>query len=108
MAPNQDTVTQRGAIYASALDDGMASIRNQLDVALSYAERNNLLVVEGYVDLRGEHGRLLRMMADAAAAEPPFGKVLVSELSRISRRADELNEHSGEAGGQWSGSSYGY
>ena len=34
---------------------------------------------------------MLRMMADATADDPPFRNVVVSDLSRISRRFDELN-----------------
>ena len=91
MAANQEAAARRTAIYASVPEDSTASIRSQLDLAHSYAEQKDLPVVGEYVDLRGERIRFFRMMADAAAAEPPFRKVLVSELSRISENADELN-----------------
>lgn len=54
MAANRGAAARRTAIYAGTPDDSMASIRNQLDPAHSYAEQNDLLVVAEYVDLRGE------------------------------------------------------
>ena len=92
MATNQDRAMHRAAIYASTRGHSRASTRNQLDVAQNHADEIGLEVVREYVDLRGERTQLLRMVADTTAADPPFRKVLVSELSRISRRADELNQ----------------
>ena len=74
MEANQDALAQRAAIYASTPDHGMASIRNQLDLAQSCAEQNDLLVVGEYVDLRGERGQFLQMMADAMADKPRSGR----------------------------------
>ena len=93
MSTNRHSAAQRAAIYASTSSRSMAFIRGQLDVARSHAERTGLEVVTEYVDLRGSKAQLLRMMADAAADDPPFRKVVVSDLSRISRRFDELNGH---------------
>ena len=93
MASNQDTATQRAAIYASTAGDSMESITDELARARNSAEENGLAVVGEYVDLRGEQAQLLQMMADTAASDPSFQKVVVSDLNHISQQEDELNDY---------------
>ncbi len=54
MASNQDTATQRAAIYASTAGDSMESITDELARARNSAEENGFAVVGEYVDLRGD------------------------------------------------------
>ena len=92
MAADHYDSHHQAAIYASTTHDSTTSVKNQLDATRAYAEQNGLHIVRAYVDLQQERNHLLQMMTDAALPDPPFQKVLVSELSRISRRADEMNQ----------------
>ena len=98
MSNDQPSTDQRAAIYASTPTDSMESINDQLDAARGYAEQTGLQVVRQYVDLSGEKTQLLRMVEDATAPDPPFRLVLVFNLSRISRRVDELERHRARLG----------
>jgi len=93
MSNDQNSSDQRAAIYGSTPTDSMVPINDRLDVVRNHAEQAGFEVVAQYVDLSGEDTQLLRMMEDATATDPPFRKILVVNLSRFSRRVDELERH---------------
>ena len=81
------------AIYARvSTGHDEISISDQLAATRDYAARNGLEVVKEYTDAGGNRDQFEEMMADATQENPPVQQVLVYDLSRFSRSAEELQE----------------
>lgn len=93
MSNDQNSADQRAAIYASTPTDSMVPINDQLDVVRNNANLAGFEVVAQYVDLSGENTQLLRMVEDATAPDPSFRKILVVNVSPVSRETEDLEQH---------------
>ena len=83
------------ALYARDSADNQdrsEPVEAQLEAIREYAAGNELEPVMEYIDTDGRRDQFERMMAHAARQDPPFQKILVYDLSRFSRSAQELQE----------------
>ena len=71
---------------------GEMSTEARLEATRDYAARNGLEVVKEYTDAGGNRDQFEEMMADATCENPPFQHILVYDLSRFSRSAQEFQE----------------
>ena len=58
----------------------------------AFCEETGLTPGEAYVDRDGSREEFDRMMADGTAENPPFRRIVVCDLSRFARYAEELTE----------------
>ena len=94
MQENQTTQeTTQVALYARHSGQDEGSIQTQLEAMRSHAEENRLEVVREYFDQQGSRAQFDEMMAEAAGEDTPFRQILVYDLSRFTRSAQEFLEH---------------
>ena len=93
MPENQTGETPDSALYArESTDQDEVSISGQLQATRDHAAENGLDPVKDYTDTGGSRDQFEQLIADATGANPPFQHILVYDLSRFSRSAQEFQE----------------
>ena len=91
MQPNETREPVRVALYVRTSPEGPEhSLEVQVEALQRYARRHGLEALRAYFDIQGGRGQFEKMMAEATGENPPFRKILVHNLSRLPRSADEI------------------
>ena len=90
----QDETRIIAALYAQYPESGNNEDSNpdQVERMGAFCEETDLTPGEAYVDRDGSREEFDRMMADGTAENPPFRRIVVCDLSRFARYAEELTE----------------
>ena len=90
----QDETRIIAALYAQYPESGDNEDSNpdQVQRMGAFCEETGLTPGEAYVDRDGSREEFDRMMADGTAENPPFRRIVVCDLSRFARYAEELTE----------------
>ena len=92
MWPHEYRETGRVALYARTLaGDPDNSLEVQVEALQEFARRRRLEAVRVYFETPSARSRFHETMAEATVEDPPFRRILVHDMGRLSRWADGLS-----------------
>ena len=92
MRPRESREAGPVALYARTWPgDPDNSLEVQVEALHEYARRHRLETVRAYFDIRSARSQFHEMMVEATGEVPPFRRILVHDMGRLSRWADGLS-----------------
>ena len=91
MPPHESRESGQVALYARTLvGDPANSLEVQVEALHEYVRRHRLEAVRAYFETPGARDQFHEMMTEATVEDPPFRRILVHDMGRLSRWADGL------------------
>ena len=90
--PHESREDGQVALYArTVVGDPANSLEVQVEALHEYTRRHRLETLRVYFEPPGARGQFHEMMAEATGENPPFRRILVHNMGRLSRWADGLS-----------------